>query len=65
MNIIVNGESRTIASQTISQLLQELGYTSTRIAVEYNDTIIMPEDYEGIHLSPADRLEIVCFVGGG
>ena len=66
MKIIVNGEEREIGDGILlSTLIQELGISCARVAVEKNREIIPPEAYENTQLKQGDRLEIVSFVGGG
>ncbi len=66
MKIIVNGEEREIGDGILlSTLIQELGISCARVAVERNREIVPPEVYEKTQLKQGDRLEIVSFVGGG
>lgn len=59
-NIIPEADGMTVADYITSA-----GYTSGRIAVEYNEAILPKEDYEKTVLSSADNVEIVEFMGGG
>jgi len=65
MEIIVNGESRSIGEMSIRQLLEDLGIDPRRVAVELNSAILPKSDYEQSTLNDGDRIEIVHFVGGG
>ncbi len=66
MKIKVNGEERTIKEGTLlSGLLEELGLSTARVAVELNREIVPPEAYGDTTLGEGDVLEVVSFVGGG
>jgi len=47
------------------ELLEELGITSGRVALEVNMQVIKRADYESFGLHDGDVVEIVNFVGGG
>ena len=66
INLLVNGQPRTVAPQiTIRRLLEELELPTRGIAVEVNQQIV-PRQRHGEHeLADGDRLEIVSLVGGG
>lgn len=66
MNVIVNGESRSLETDTkLGQLLQTLGLAGKRIAVEVNREIVPRSDYDSFRLSDNDTIEIVNAIGGG
>jgi sulfur carrier protein len=66
MRIVLNGESvETAAESTVGMLLQQLGISRERVAVELNSDIVPKGDYEERLLSDGDKIEIVHFVGGG
>lgn len=65
MEIIVNGEPRSMAAMSVRQLLESLGIDPRRVAVELNSAILPKSDYEQGTLNDGDRIEIVHFVGGG
>ena len=66
MNIIVNGESRSMESDaSLGQLLVMLGLDGKRIAVEVNRDIVPRSDYDSFKLSENDTIEIVNAIGGG
>ncbi|NOY53352.1 MAG: sulfur carrier protein ThiS [Deltaproteobacteria bacterium] len=66
MKIKLNGEEREIAEgMALSGLLQELRFSTARVAVELNREIIPPEVYGETTLADGDVLEVVGFVGGG
>jgi sulfur carrier protein len=64
--IVVNGDSRTIASgTTVAGLLAELGLAGRPVAVERNREIVPRVRHPETELADGDRLELVTFVGGG
>lgn len=66
MNIILNGKDYTINdNSTINDLVCDLGYDKSKIAVELNLDIIPKSMYEKTYIVENDKLEIVTFVGGG
>ena len=66
MTLEINGETRAIpAVSNVVQLLDILGISGSRVAVEINRKIIRRKDWEHTPISDLDRVEIVQFVGGG
>ena len=66
MNLVINGESRAFTdSLTVAALLESLGYSGKRIAVERNGEIVPKSLHGATALAEGDRLEIVVAVGGG
>jgi len=66
LTITVNGESRTIQpGATVIDLLQEIGLSSGRVAIERNFEILQRDQWPTTQVQPNDRYEIVHFVGGG
>lgn len=65
LEIIVNGESRTIPPLSVLDYLRSLEIDPSRVAVELNLDILPKGAYATTHLNQGDRLEIVHFVGGG
>jgi thiamine biosynthesis protein ThiS len=62
----INGETRTISPvSNVRDLLQLLGISESRVAVEVNRKIIRRAEWEHTPISNLDRVEIVQFVGGG
>ena len=65
MKILLNGDSaETAAGATVETLLQQLGISRERVAVELNGDIIPKVGYDTQLLSDDDKIEIVHFVGG-
>jgi thiamine biosynthesis protein ThiS len=65
VQIVVNGEERTVAATSVLVFLASLGIDPQRVAVELNLDILPKNAYGETQLKEGDRLEIVHFVGGG
>jgi thiamine biosynthesis protein ThiS len=65
MQIQLNGRTTTTEATTLAALVEELGLKADRIAVELNGEIARRAAWPQLALQPADRIEIVHFVGGG
>ena len=66
MEIIINGEARQFPTPlTVAALVETLGYTGKRIAIERNGEIVPRGRHAEVLLAAADRIEIVVAVGGG
>jgi sulfur carrier protein len=66
MQIIVNDRQHEVEAQSnLQQLLQELGITGGRIAVELNGEIVPRSGFEQCLLKVGDSIEIVQAIGGG
>ena len=66
MNVVINGEAREILpGTTVGLLLEQLGITRGRVAVEVGLEIVPKPRYDEYTLQDGDRIEIVQFVGGG
>ncbi len=66
VKITINGEAREIPDGlTVSALLEHLGLTGTRVAIERNLDICSRTEWQSTLVAPGDNYEIVHFVGGG
>ena len=66
MEILVNGESRTVGEGlTLQELVREMGFLEKPVVCEVNLAIISRKDWAGTVLSPGDTVEVIGFVGGG
>jgi thiamine biosynthesis protein ThiS len=66
MHIVVNGESREVDDQlTAWQLIELLGLTDARLAMEVNREIVPRSTFDTRRLQPGDQVEIVRAIGGG
>lgn len=63
--IIVNGKKEEIEEINLLEYLKIKEYKTDRIAVELNGNIVKRDQYEEIVIISGDKVEIVCFVGGG
>ncbi len=63
---MINGEPQALNDPlTLAELINHLGLSERRIAIEVNRTIIARDCYAAHALSDGDQVEIVHFVGGG
>ena len=66
MEIIVNGESRTLPEGlTVAELVAQLELQPKFVAVERNLELVPHAQHAACRLQPGDRVEIVTLVGGG
>ena len=66
LELKINGESRQFSDAlTVSGLIEQLGYTGKRIAIERNGEIVPKSQHATTALATGDRLEMVVAVGGG
>jgi thiazole synthase len=66
MNVIINGEPRTlIGARSVAAMLAEIGLDARKVAVERNLEIVPRSAYDAVSLAEGDRIEIVHFIGGG
>ena len=66
MNLKINGELRPFtAPLTVAGLIETLGYTGKRIALERNGEIVPRSRHSEVLLADGDCIEIVVAVGGG
>ena len=66
ITLMVNGEPMQAPDDvTVAVLLVQLGLDRRKVAVELNEEIVPRSLYDATALAPADRLEIVHFIGGG
>ena len=65
MEIVVYGETVTIAAMSVLGYLQSIAIDPQRVAVELNLDILPKVEYGTTMLKQGDSVEIVNFVGGG
>ncbi len=66
ITVTVNGSPRQLPdSASVAVLVDELGYTGKRIAVERNGEIVPRSIFATQKLADGDKLEVVVAVGGG
>ena len=66
MQITINGEARHFPDPlSVAALIETLGYSGKRIAIERNGEIVPKSQHASTALATGDKLEIVVAVGGG
>jgi sulfur carrier protein len=66
ITVNINGEPRQLSTNaTVAALIDEMGLTGKRIALERNGEIVPRSTFVTQQLSAGDKLEIVVAVGGG
>ncbi|MCL1994351.1 MAG: sulfur carrier protein ThiS [Spirochaetes bacterium] len=64
--MFVNGvEKKARNGMTLLELIEEEGFDAQRVAVEKNGQIVPKKLFAETILCDSDKLEVVCFVGGG
>ena len=66
VEVWVNGRSVTLEDNTsVDSLVNILGLSDRKIAIEINHQIVSRSRYDSITLKHEDKIEIVTAVGGG
>lgn len=66
MQIQLNGEAFALdRSMTLADLIEHLGLTGKRLAIELNLEIVPRSQHSETVLAEGDRVEIVHAIGGG
>lgn len=66
VRITLNGEEQRLETAlTVAQLLESLGLTGQRVAVEVNHEIVPRSRHADAKLQDNDRVEVVHAIGGG
>ncbi len=66
VNLLVNGESRSVPSDcTVAELIDVLGLQTRRIAIAVNRDVVPRSAFTTHQLAADDRVEILEAVGGG
>lgn len=67
IQLSINGNSRNFEEQqlTVGELVEKLGLTGKRLAIERNGEIVPRGLFAETKLGSGDKLEIVGAVGGG
>ena len=61
----INGKYEEINDINLLEYLIENKYRVDRVVVDFNGNIVKKIDFEKINIKNTDKIEIVCFVGGG
>jgi sulfur carrier protein len=65
MRILVNGEARDVAAETLDALLLELGYGGARVATALDGEFVPARGRSGRTVSEGSAVEIVAPMQGG
>ncbi len=66
MFIVLNGEKTEVPDNcTAAMLIEQLGITGRRIAMEANAEIVSRSTFETHRFKPDDQVELVHAIGGG
>ncbi|MFZ5523513.1 MAG: sulfur carrier protein ThiS [Pseudomonadota bacterium] len=66
ITVNINGATRQLPdSNSVAALIEEMGLTGKRIALERNGEIVPRSRFATQQLAEGDRLEVVVAVGGG
>lgn len=63
--ISVNGKTLQTTHQTVQLVVNELGLSSGRYAVEVNGELIPKSELDSLHITDGMIIEVVQAVGGG
>ena len=61
----INGKYEEINDVNLLDYLIKNKYRVDRVVVDLNGNIVKKADFEKINIKKTDKIEIVCFVGGG
>ena len=61
----INGKYEEINDVNLLDYLIENKYRVDRVVIDLNGDIVKKTDFEKINIKNTDKIEIVCFVGGG
>ncbi len=66
MDLIINGKPERLPDgTTAAQLIEQLGLSDQRLAMEVNREIVPRSTFAGFTFKPGDQVEIVRAIGGG
>jgi sulfur carrier protein len=66
ITVSINGTARQLSDSTsVATLIEEMGLTGKRIALERNGEIVPRSLFAAQQLADGDKLEVVVAVGGG
>lgn len=64
MKIVLNGEPRDVAANTLAEMLTECGFTA-RVATAVNEEFVPATQRAALSLNDGDRIEVVAPMQGG
>lgn len=66
ISVTVNGEPRELAAGcTVADLIEQMGLSGKRLAVEIDQDIIPRSQHASTQLAAGNRIEVVHAIGGG
>jgi len=65
VDVVINGEHKSITGGTLLELLEELELDPRAVVVEHNRKIVRRVGLADVMVSDGDAIELVHFVGGG
>lgn len=65
MNIILNGKQISTQTDTLAELIREQDFKPDSLIIELNRNLVAKENWQTVHISEGDTLELLNFVGGG
>ena len=66
MEILLNGKKHPVTEHlTAAQLVESLGLSGKRLAMEVNEAILPRSEYASYELQPDDKVEIVRAIKNG
>lgn len=65
ISLMINGESKTVAAETIAELMGELSLPAPLMLVEHNGKALHRSEWESVRLSDGDCLELMKVAAGG
>ncbi len=65
MEFFVNGIKESAEPCSLAQLVERRGLNPGSLVIELNQQIIKQQHWSTTMLNEGDRLELLCFVGGG
>jgi sulfur carrier protein len=63
--LVINGESKDVASLRVEALLAELSLPAPLMLVEHNGKALHRSEWASVTLSEGDRLELMKVAAGG
>jgi thiamine biosynthesis protein ThiS len=64
MNIMINGDVRSVAAKSVQDLIAEFDFPAA-VLVEHNGLALRRDEWPHVRLEEDDRLEIIRIVAGG
>lgn len=66
IKVTINGDQMSFEkAMSVNALMQELGLTEGRVALEKNREIVPRSTFDEVLVNDGDEMEIVHFIGGG